>query len=711
MKVIVIGGGIGGLTTALSLLDKGIQVEVYEQAAELKEIGAGLQIGANGSRVLTRLGLGPDLERLGVAIHAIEMRDLHSDRPIHSVPADRSQATPERMTARYHGTFFQLHRPDLLGMLADAVPHGVVKLGEKAIGFVDDGQAVTVRFESGHQTRGDALIGADGIRSIVRRALQGGEHEAQFSHIAAWRALIPREKVAHLSLAQDCHVWLGPHRSAVAYWVRAGELLNFVGMVPAAETIDESWSAIGEVSAIRQSYNGVNPRLQAIIDQIDTPFLTGYYYRYPLKDWTSGRVAVLGDAAHPMHPFLAQGACQAIEDAAVLGHVLAAHGTAGVGSALAEYQQRRIARASRVQNVSRTQEPVWHMSDPRQIVQRNRALASMMEVDPNAETLYGWLYSYDVDAEAAQPLSDSVRTLKRPEAQRAWRLWDTMLQPGDLDRQHHGIRVAYDRFLLNNFAADPTVTVEQAAHGELNYLRAVATTGGTGLTVLHLHGGGYMYGSAASSIGLTSRLAAAVGGDVVVPDYRRAPEHPYPAALEDAVNCYGILLSQGVDPARLLLSGESAGGALAVALAMRLRDLDHPLPAGVVAMCPMADMAVSGHSVDVAAAADPICTRTFLTQAAANYLQGSDPRAPLASPVYGDYRGLPPLLVQVAANEALYDDATRMVDAAHRDGVQAELDTYADTVHVFQMFDFLPESTEALQRISKFATQVAQSAS
>ena len=455
MKAIVVGAGIGGLTAALSLLDKGIQVEVYEQAAELKEIGAGLQIGANGSRVLTRLGLGPHLERLGVAIHAIEMRDLDSDQPIHSVPAHRSEATPERMTARYHGTFYQLHRPDLLRMLADAVPEGVVRLGEKAVDFVDDGQAVTVTFESGHQTRGDVLIGADGIRSMVRAALQGGERAGQFSHIAAWRALIPRKNVAHLNLARDCHVWLGPHRSAVVYWVHAGELLNFVGMVPAKEAIAESWSATGEVNAIRQSYNAVNSRLQAIIDQIDTPFLTGYYYRYPLNDWTRGRVAVLGDAAHPMHPFLAQGACQAIEDAAVLGHVLAVHRDADVAEALTEYQQRRIARASRVQNVSRTQEPVWHMSDPRQIVQRNRALASMMDVDPNGETLYGWLYSYDVDAEAAKPLSDPASTLKRPEAQRAWRLWDTMLQPRDLDRQHHGIRVAYDRFLVSNFARIP----------------------------------------------------------------------------------------------------------------------------------------------------------------------------------------------------------------------------------------------------------------
>jgi salicylate hydroxylase len=191
-----------------------------------------------------------------------------------------------------------------------------------------------------------------------------------------------------------------------------------------------------------------------------------------------------------------------------------------------------------------------------------------------------------------------------------------------------------------------------------------------------------------------------------VPGYRRAPEHPYPAALEDAIAAYERLLADGIDSERILLTGESAGGALAVAAAMRLRDLALPLPAGIVAMCPMAELAVTGETVDATAGKDPICTRRFLTQMATSYLQGHDPREPLASPIYGDYRGLPALLVQAAENEALYADAARMADAARRDGVQVEFDTYADTVHVFQMFDFLPESAQALTRISEFVRAV-----
>jgi salicylate hydroxylase len=624
----------------------------------------------------------------------LEMHDLRTDRPIHSV------------SPAWGGPFYQVHRPDLLGMLSDALPAGVVRLGERAAGFVEEAHGVTVEFESGDSARGDVLIGADGIHSRVRRHLFG-EQELDFSHIVAWRALIPCERVAHLDLPLNCEVWLGAKRSAVTYWVNAGELLNFVGMVPAQEAAEESWTATGELTALRRSYAGSCPRLQAIIDEIETPFITGYYFRYPLDTWSRGRITLLGDAAHPMHPFLAQGACQAIEDAAVLGHVLGASGGSELERALAEYEGRRLPRASRVQNSSRTLQHVWHMSDPAEIVRRNRTLRSVMEIDPDAESIYGWVYRYDVDAEARRPLAAAPGPLQRPEAQRAWSLWATLLGPRDLDRQHHGIREAYDRFLLENFHPRPDVSIAEEERGGLSCMRATARGGETGPVVLHLHGGGYLVGSPQASVGLASRLASAVGGTCVVPGYRRAPEHPFPAPVEDALAAYERLLASGVDASRVLIIGESAGGGLALALAMRLRDLDLPRPAGVVVMSPMADMALTGASIDEVDD-DPISTRPLLTQMATSYLQGHDPRDPLASPVYGDFRGLPPLLVQVARNEALYSDAERVADAALRDGVQVDVDRYPDTVHVFQIFDFLPEATAALARIGEFARTVVQ---
>ncbi|MFZ0376252.1 MAG: alpha/beta hydrolase fold domain-containing protein, partial [Solirubrobacteraceae bacterium] len=395
------------------------------------------------------------------------------------------------------------------------------------------------------------------------------------------------------------------------------------------------------------------------------------------------------------------------EDGAVLGRVLGDSGGSEVQRALAEYEARRLPRASRVQNSARTLEHVWHMSDPAEIVQRNRTLLSVMEIDPGAESIYGWVYRYDVDAEARRPLGAASGPLERPEAQRAWSLWTTMLGPRDLDRQHHGIREAYDRFLLENFPPDPEVDIAEEARDGLRWLRATARGGENGPVVLHLHGGGYLVGSPGASVGLASRLASAVGGTCVVPGYRRAPEHPFPAPVEDAVAAYERLLASGAGAARVLITGESAGAGLALALAMRLRDLGLPQPAGVVVMSPMADMALTGASIDEADG-DPISTRPLLTQMAASYLQGHDPRDPLASPVYGDFGGLPPLLVQVAENEALYSDAQRVADAALRDGVRAEIDRYPDTVHVFQIFDFLPEATAALARIGEFAKTVVQ---
>lgn len=695
MKVIIVGGGIGGAAAALSLLHEGIEVELYERTGEISEIGAGLQIAANASRILRRLGLGEALERVGVPARRVSMCDLRTDRELHVTPLGKAGA------ARYGDAFYQVHRPDLLAMLANALPRGVVHLNERATGYRQDGSGVTVEFESGHTARGDVLIGADGIHSTVRRQLLG-EQALEFARLVAWRSLIPAERVAHLGLEPDCHVWWGPDRSAVVYWVRAMELLNFVGIVPSEEARSESWTARGEVAALRRSYAGCTPRLQQIVERIDEPFVTGYYYRYPLTRWTGGRVTLLGDSAHPMHPFLAQGACQSIEDAAVLAGVLARRGGTDPAGALQEYQEHRLGRTARVQTVARTHERMWHMRDLAEMARRNRQLRSTMEIDPPAETIWGWIFRYDAFAASRQPPVAPESCMQRPESRRAFRMWANMLTPADLDRGHHGTRDAYDRFLRENFPAPDDARLEHGDAGGVPCLRVRAAGSAASPVLLHLHGGGYVTGSAAASAGFAARLSAACGGVCVAVDYRRAPEHPYPAAIEDAVAAYRSLLEQGIDPASIALTGESAGGGLALAATLRLRDLGLPLPAATVAICPMADLAVTGASVDRAEGRDPVCTRAFLTQMAAAYLQTHDPREPYASPVYARWHGLPPLLVQAAENEALLSDAERVVAAARRDGTAAELQTWPDSVHVFPIFDFLPEAREAVANVGRF---------
>ncbi|MQA16031.1 MAG: alpha/beta hydrolase fold domain-containing protein [Pseudonocardiaceae bacterium] len=695
MRVLVIGGGIGGMAAALALLGEGVEVEVYEAAPELEEIGAGLQISSNAARSLQRLGLGDDLERVGVAAEAIDMRDLRTNELLHHTPLGEAAAQ------RYGAGFYQVHRPDLLGMLVAALPAGIVHQGQRCVRVTQDAEGVTAWFESGRTASGDVVIGADGIHSVVRRQLLG-EQGLEFSKIIAWRSLIPASRAAHLDLPPRCHVWWGPHRSAVVYWVSGMELLNFVGIVPSEEAHAESWTAQGEVATVRRSYEGAAPQLQAIVDLVEAPFVTGYYFREPLPRWGTGRATILGDAAHPMHPFLAQGACQSIEDAVVVARCLSRHGRAGAADALREYEDRRRPRTSRVQTLARSHERMWHMSDPEEIDVRNGQLRTMMDVDPAGETIWSWIYSYDPLEHADAAADDPAAVMQRTESRRAWRLWANMIGPEDREKGTPGIRDAYDRMLLDNFPATEGTVIEEVDADGVACLLVSPPDTADGPVMVHLHGGGYLVGTAASSTGLASRLAAAIGGRCLVVDYRRAPESVCPAPVEDTLTAYRWLLHQGVAPSRVAISGESAGGGLAVAAAVALRDGGDSLPSCLIALCPFADLSLAGSSIDETAGQDPISTRQLLTQMAASYLQGQDPTTPLASPVYADLRGLPPLLIQASDVEALRDDALRLAAKAEGDGVDVEVDTYDDAVHMFPIFDFLSEAGRAVQQVGSF---------
>lgn len=225
-------------------------------------------------------------------------------------------------------------------------------------------------------------------------------------------------------------------------------------------------------------------------------------------------------------------------------------------------------------------------------------------------------------------------------------------------------------------------------------------------TLLYLHGGGYMVGSPNTHRDLTQRLARAADARVLSVDYRLAPEHPFPAAVDDAVAAYRFLLRSDVPPARIAIAGDSAGGGLTVATLLALREAGDPLPAAGVCLSPWTDLAGTGESMRTKVDEDPMCDWPRLSRMAAFYLGEVDPRTPLASPLYADLRGLPPLLIQVGTAETLLDDATRLAERARAAGVDVALEVWPDMIHVFQAFAMLlPEARDAIDRIGGFLRQ------
>lgn len=250
--------------------------------------------------------------------------------------------------------------------------------------------------------------------------------------------------------------------------------------------------------------------------------------------------------------------------------------------------------------------------------------------------------------------------------------------------------------------AEPGTALEPADAGGVPAEWSVAPGASRTRAILYLHGGGYVIGSIATHRGLVSRLSAASGAAGFAIDYRLAPEHPFPAAVDDAVAAYRWLLGQGTEPGRIAIAGDSAGGGLTIATLLALRDAGAPLPACAVTFSPWTDLALEGRSMDERDARDPMVHRPGLQQMAGWYLAGQDARQPLASPIHGDLRGLPPLLIQVGTEETLYDDAVRLAVRAVEAGVPTAFEPYPEMFHVFQIFGMLPEAHAAVKAAGAF---------
>ncbi|MEU5696166.1 FAD-dependent monooxygenase [Actinosynnema sp. NPDC020468] len=384
--IAILGGGIGGLATAAFLHRAGLRCTVYEQAPALAEVGAGLVVAPNAARLLRRLGVLDDLLRRAVRLDVgWEFRRWRDG----SVLSAEDLATAcERL---YGEHTYAAHRADLLDALGGAVPPDVVRLGRRCTGVtVRDGRP-SLRFADGEEVEADVVIGADGVHSVVRAAL-AGPRPATYSGLCAFRALVPADRAPAFARRPAQTLWLGPGHHLVHYPISGGRFVNLVAFAPAGEHSVESWTATATVEEFLAEFDGWDPRLVDLVRAAETPGRWALLDRAPLERWSRGPVTLLGDAAHPMFPFFAQGSAQAIEDAAVLARCLA-DDVADPVAALARYEAARRPRTTRLQEVSHARSHVNHLPDGPEQRRRDRSFA---DVDPLVAN--GWIYEYDPDA-------------------------------------------------------------------------------------------------------------------------------------------------------------------------------------------------------------------------------------------------------------------------------------------------------------------------
>jgi len=372
----------------LSLLRAGFDVQVYEQAMELREVGAGINISPNASRILHRLGLAKHLAAVVARPRAFRQRRWDDGRTLlHSPLGDTVEAT-------FGAPHYQAHRADLLAALVRAFPAERLHAGERCVGLHQDGDRVTAEFASGARVAADVVVGADGIHSTVRRLLLGAD-SPRFTGCAAYRGLVPADRLTHLDLPVECEIWMGPGQHFVHYFVQGGRLVNFVAVVEEESWTRESWTDRGDIADVLVAYAGWHKQLHAILGAADETFKWGLFERPPLPRWSAGGVTLLGDACHAMLPFMAQGAAQAIEDGAALAACLAKFGGLGIHEALRIYESLRLPRTSRVQALSRDNKVRFHLTDGPAQQARDAEMADG-STDWSFKAV-AWIYAHDAD--------------------------------------------------------------------------------------------------------------------------------------------------------------------------------------------------------------------------------------------------------------------------------------------------------------------------
>jgi salicylate hydroxylase len=337
-RVVIVGGGIGGLFAAKALIAHGADVSLYEQAPALGEVGAGVFLTPNSVRHLERVGLGPAVEKYGARVGPKSHYFRHDGSPI--APVQVTDSSGRNAT-------FGIHRADLVAFLAAAVPAGVVHCGHRAIGFEQAGDVARVQFSGGACAEGDVVVGADGIHSTLRPYVYPPSTPV-FHGTVSYRGLVAHARLPDWP-TDRWQMWVGPSKHFLVFPVRHGQMVNYVGFVPADEEMKESWSAAGDPGVLRREFEGWDARIGSLLKQVDKTFRWALYDREPLPTWTKGRLTLLGDAAHPMLPHLGQGANQSIEDGMALATILGRVDSATAPAALLAYERLRRNRVAQVQ--------------------------------------------------------------------------------------------------------------------------------------------------------------------------------------------------------------------------------------------------------------------------------------------------------------------------------------------------------------------------
>lgn len=401
LKVGIIGGGIGGVALAASLLQRGFEVRLFERAKGFGEVGAGIQMTPNAVKVMKALGLMDRMLEAGFLPRALVGRNWRSGRENFRTPLIDS------CPVLYDAPFIHIHRADLHHILASGVPGDVPTFGINCTGVTQENGTAVATFSDGTQYEADLIVGADGVRSVVRASLFG-EEAPRFTGHMCYRAVVPVGGVVDF-VSPDSSFWLGPNSHIVTYYVRGGEAVNIVAVAETKDWVEESWNVASSKKEMLQAFQGWHPNIEALFQRVDGVYKWGLFDRDPMTKWSQGLITLLGDAAHPMLPFLSQGAAMAIEDAYVLAASLDGQSN-DIASALRDYQAERLPRTSRVQLEARERGRTYHLPSPLSQARRDFMFWLRGLFNPHTSGIRAnWVYEYDARKFQAAASEDAAR--------------------------------------------------------------------------------------------------------------------------------------------------------------------------------------------------------------------------------------------------------------------------------------------------------------